>query len=52
MNSRKSILNIGGDIRMINFYELYELSYEISKKIDELFNLTINGVINFISMEY
>ena len=37
---------------MINFYELYELSYEITKKIDELFTLTINGVINFNSMEY
>lgn len=37
---------------MKNFYELYELSYKITNKLDELFILTINGIIASNSMEY
>lgn len=41
-----------GDFRMINFGELYELSCKITKKLDELFTLTINGIIVPDTMEY
>lgn len=37
---------------MINFEELYELSHKITGKLDELFVLTINGIIVPESMEY